>query len=66
MSSETFFRAPREWVEKVIAALEQALNVEEIGSTYVRSPKSLSDTRFSYLVGEVEPVNEYSNDGRKS
>lgn len=66
MSSETFFRAPREWVEKVIEALEQSLNVKEIGSTYVRSPQALCDTRISYLVGEVEPVNEYSNDGRKS
>ncbi len=66
MSSETFFRAPHEWVEKVIEILESALNVEEIGSTYVRSPKPLSDTRFSYLIGEVDPVNEYSNDGRKS
>ncbi|ELE8119492.1 hypothetical protein RB980_002099 [Vibrio fluvialis] len=65
MSSETFFRAPREWVAKVIEHLEQALSIE-IGSTYVRSPRPLEDTRISYVVGEVEPINEYSNDGRKA
>ncbi len=65
MSSETYFRAPREWVAKVIEHLEQALNIE-IGSTYVRSQHPLDNTKISYVVGEVEPVNEYSNDGRKS
>ncbi|MFL7864916.1 hypothetical protein [Vibrio cincinnatiensis] len=65
MSSETYFRAPREWVAKVVEHLEQALNIE-IGSTYVRSQHSLDNTKISYVVGEVEPVNEYSNDGRKS
>ncbi|ASG01544.1 hypothetical protein [Vibrio anguillarum] len=63
MSSETFFRSPREWVEKVIAHLEQALNIE-IKSTYTRSPDELTSTKISYLVGEAEPVRSYSNDGR--
>lgn len=63
MSSETFFRSPREWVEKVIAHLEQALKIE-IKSTYTRSPDELTSTTISYLVGEAEPVRSYSNDGR--
>ena len=65
MSSETYFRAPREWVAKVVEHLEQALNID-IGSTYVRSQHPLDNTKISYVVGEGEPVNEYSNDGRKS
>ncbi|EKO3952213.1 hypothetical protein DXJ58_02210 [Vibrio fluvialis] len=64
MSSETFFHAPREWVAKVIEHLEQALSIT-ISSTYVRSQHPLKDTQISYIVGEVEPINEYSNDGRK-
>ncbi|PMJ90292.1 hypothetical protein [Vibrio sp. 10N.261.55.A7] len=63
MSSEQYFRSPREWVKKVVEHLEQALSIR-IKTSYQRCAKELTSTQISYLVGEVEPVNSFSNDGR--
>ncbi|MGL4223833.1 MAG: hypothetical protein ACRCSE_01620 [Vibrio sp.] len=65
MSSDQFFRAPSEWAASVVKKLEQALGLT-IESTYVRTQHSIRDVRISYVIGEIEPVNEYSNDGRKA
>lgn len=63
MNSEPYFRSPREWVKKVVEHLELKLGIT-IESTYKRVATELPDTQISYLVGEIEPSNSHSNDGR--
>ncbi|CAG9001775.1 MAG: hypothetical protein CENE_03802 [Candidatus Celerinatantimonas neptuna] len=64
MSSNTYFRAPSEFVQVVIESLEQSLKLS-IGSSYRRVSVDMNEPMVSYLIGEIETKNETSNDGRK-
>ena len=64
MNSNSFFRAPSEWVKKVVETLEQRLSLK-IGTAYRRESKEPAHTLITYQVGESEPVNHTGNDGRK-
>ncbi|MFM2477372.1 hypothetical protein [Celerinatantimonas sp. MCCC 1A17872] len=64
MSSDTFFRSPSEFVQVVLDTLNTQLGLT-IHSTYRREATQLDAPLVSYLIGEIETLNEMSNDGRK-
>lgn len=63
MSSEPYYRKPREWVKVVLKHLEDKMNIK-IGSIYKRSADELTAVTFSYQVGESDPYNHLSNEER--
>lgn len=64
MSSNTFFRAPSDWVRHVITTLETRLKLS-IESTYQREATEPTGTVICYHIGESEVINHTGNDGRK-
>lgn len=64
MNSNSFFRAPSEWVRHVITVLEARLNLS-IESSYHRESSEPTGTTICYHVGESSQLNHTANDGRK-
>ncbi|WP_235284677.1 hypothetical protein ABF162_08290 [Vibrio coralliilyticus] len=63
MSSEQYYRKPREWVNVVVKHLEAKMGIK-IGSIYKRSAEELTEVTFTYQVGESEPFNHLSHEER--
>ena len=63
MSSEQYYRSPREWVNVVKNHLERKMGIT-IDSIYKRQATELTGVAFSYQVGESEPSNTLSNEER--
>ncbi|MBU2897688.1 hypothetical protein [Vibrio hepatarius] len=63
MSSEPYYRKPREWVKIVIKHLEHKMGIK-IESIYKRVANELTDVTFTYQVGESDPFNHLSNEER--
>ncbi|MEC6881471.1 hypothetical protein [Photobacterium piscicola] len=65
MSSNSFFRAPSEWVMTVIEQLEQRLQLGKIETAYQREETEPSAPIVRYQCGECQSINHTNNDGRK-
>lgn len=64
MNSDTFYRAPGDWVRAIIGYIEQRLGLV-IKSSYYRQASALKGPLVSYHIGELETLNHTANDGRK-
>ncbi len=65
MSTSSYFRAPSEWVMRVIEQLEQRLQLGKIETAYQREVCEPQGPVVRYQCGDCQSINHTSNDGRK-